>query len=222
MRTVVGFLAVTFLLSAYVPAFAQLCDQKFLSLSSSSSLPSPSSPVVKPSKQETGAWCWAASTQMVMEFHRKRSKQLAAAFDGEPVSQCKIVNDIYHGGRNECCGNKMYGDSCSRGGWPESVLGRYNFYFLTLLPPDAPLTWDEVKAQICRYGPFVFGIEWDDGGRHSFVARGYKVDSRGQQWVEIYDHFEDDFFWQVYEEFAGDPAKGYEHSRDYVYIQPPP
>jgi Papain-like cysteine protease AvrRpt2 len=202
MIKVIGLLFFTFLLPPYLPALALQCDSEVGSLSS-----------VKALKQDNAAWCWAASTQIVMDFHNKF------------IKQCDIVNAIFQNGNDVCCGDRMFDTTCSRGGSPDTVFKKFDFNFNKFtIPPDKVLRWDQFPGQICNNGPFIFGVRFKDGGRHLFVVRGYRTDPDGERIVEVTDLWNDEFFDILYEEFVGDTDPessnfGYTHIRDYIDIR---
>jgi hypothetical protein len=57
-------------------------------------------------KQQTPAWCWAASTRMVMEYYNKKKQQ-------QPTDpQCEIVRKVFGISleRANCCETKITSD----------------------------------------------------------------------------------------------------------------
>src|SRR5258705_2562364 len=74
--------------------------------------------------QETNLWCWAASGEMIMDFHQ------------HGVSQCLQANNELN--RPDCC-SLIKPDLCIQGGWPE--FDKYNFTFKRTT--DKELTWDQ-------------------------------------------------------------------------------
>ena len=116
--------------------------------------------------QETTNWCWAATSQMAMEFL------------GHTVPQCKQANDILNHDHVDCCKAKD-GMACNQTGWPD--LKRYGFNFSRT--PGTPLTWDQLVAQIRGGKPFIYTWAWLGGGKHMKVATGYSVTSSGTRYV---------------------------------------
>ena len=200
-------------------------------------------------KQQTVAWCWAASTRMVMKHYNKEQQK--------PTNlQCNIVNKVL-GGRldgTNCCqirGTFDFVDAptndfidaplnCARGEWPYRVFKAYQFNYETV---ETALDWETLTREICSKGPFLPVIEWVEGGRHAYVVMGYSTTpskgttslSPSQQYVRIYDPIptaternfsEGDYSDIPFDEYVGDsPANpnghyGYFHYRDYVQISP--
>lgn len=179
-------------------------------------------------KQQTIAWCWAASSRTVMEYRNKKKIQ------PEPTApQCDIVKNVFGlrlGGAN-CCERKNSPDSidtpwtCVRGGWPHWVLDNYQFDYEWV---DGRFdNWDVLKTEICNDYPFISVIEWSGGGKHTLVVTGYRESpaSAGlQRVVEIEDPNEDDNPQDLtFDEFVRGSAKkpgwSYEFSHDRTYVQ---
>jgi hypothetical protein len=200
-------------------------------------------------KQQTAAWCWAASTRMVMEYHNEKEKK--------PTNlQCNTVNKIFWGrldGTN-CCqirGTSDFVDAptsdfidvslkCVRGGWPHWVFDAYRYKYKTVA---RALDWETLKREVSSKGPFIPVIEWREGGRHAYIVMGYSTArsngatnlSPSQQYVRIYDpspttieknFSEGDYSDIPIEEYMGDSPEtpgnhyGYFHHLDYVQISP--
>ena len=169
---------------------------------------------VSPEKQETPAWCWAATSRMVMEYQNR----LTGSSD-EPDMQCRIVENILgrkSGGAN-CCGPRDPSGlrnpppNCVRGEWPSLVFERYGFDYIAV---DESLDWEALTKEICGNGPFVYVVDLRGGGRHALVAMGYDAKSKEGRIVQTYDPLQADFEDQTLEEFMF----GETHYRDYVQI----
>lgn len=174
-------------------------------------------------KQQTEAWCWAASTRIVMEYHNKKELKPTAL-------QCDIVKNVLNpwlGGVN-CCLRQVTTDfidapaECVQGGWPSWVLDKYQFNYEWI---DGALDdWEALKGEICKIGPFILVIKWRDGGRHVFIVTGYS--ERPTKVVTMYDPYTADFQTLDFDEFIGAPSKGrdrllrFSHDRNYVQIMP--
>jgi Papain-like cysteine protease AvrRpt2 len=197
----------------------------------------PSSWDVAKEQQQTAAWCWAASTRMVMEYHNKEQKK-PTNID----SQCNIVMNILSNlPRSTNCCEKQEGPDfidaplkCRQGGWPHWVLEEYGFSYETV---GTALDWEALTGEICSTGPFISVIEWRGGGQHAFVVKGYHEPKDKDfkpsplapsplQFVEVYDPNLDDHLDMTLDEFVGDaPKKEYEyqpfsHTLDFVQIRP--
>jgi hypothetical protein len=151
--------------------------------------------------QETDMWCWAASGEMVMEFH------------GASIAQCDKANKRF--GRSDCCNNPVPG-SCVLGGWPE--FNRYGFTFSKT--SNAALSWDTTRDQInCRKRPFAFTWAWNGGGGHMMVAIGYATVG-GTRFVTINDPWAPNVGDQriiTYEAYVS--GNGYSHWDDYYDVR---
>jgi hypothetical protein len=182
-------------------------------------------------KQQTAAWCWAASARMVMEY-RNKSEQ-----PPKPTAlQCDIVRNVFGlwtEGTN-CCEREVTRDfinaplTCVQGGWPDWVLDKYHFNHEWV---DGALDdWKALKGEICTTGPFISVVEWSGGGKHAFIVAGYKdSDSESsEKLVTLYDPTTDDFEDVTFEEFLGKSSEGSDrlygstHNRNYVQIWPNP
>jgi len=119
--------------------------------------------------QETSMWCWAASGKMVMEFVQP----------GLVVSQCEEANSYYS--RTDCCKSPIPEPCINGGGW--DVLAKYGFSFNRR--DGSPLSWDELKSQICANKPVMFAWAWDGGGGHMMVVTGFSDDISSQHYVHI-------------------------------------
>jgi hypothetical protein len=151
--------------------------------------------------QEQSNWCWAASGQMVMEFH------------GHNVSQCTQANNRL--GRNDCCNDPTPG-ACNSTGWPE--FDKYDFSFL--VTSNTALTWDQVTGQIyCSRRPIAFSWHWNGGGGHMMVLLGY-VTLEGVNYVTINDPWAPNVGDQriiTYDHYVS--GAGYTHWNDYYNIR---
>ncbi len=169
-------------------------------------------------KQETEAWCWAASTRLVMDFHNKKQNE------GTDL-QCNIVTKTLalSQDNSKCCVGDIPAQ-CIQGGWPHWVFHSYHFDYKTV--GGTLDDWDAVAGEICSTGPFISVIDWVGGGSHTLVVTGYSEDEEdATKVVTTYDPFTDDFQDLALEEFVGDSAYedglyGFSHNRHYVQIAP--
>jgi Papain-like cysteine protease AvrRpt2 len=184
-------------------------------------------------KQQTPAWCWAASTRMVMEYHNEKQQQPT-----DP--QCKIVSKIFgiSSERAGCCETKITSDfidaplRCVQGGWPNKVFDYYQYSYQTV---GGALDWEALTREICTTGPFISVIDWNGGGKHAFITKGYStvaLNTRTNrpsplQIVIAYDPFDPtgkkDIQYQTFDEFVGDstgrPNKSHGFSHDLNFVQ---
>jgi hypothetical protein len=180
-------------------------------------------------QQQTGSWCWAASTQFVMEYLTKTT-----------VSQCTLVDiafadklkkaqagfvDYYDccnyvDGNPEAAVNRLE-NTCDQGGWPEWILEKKGIAFQKHdWSMGQGLDWAGLTKQICDDHPFIFVVQWSGGGRHSAVGGGYHTTTEFGNFVEIYEHSPSGFYAMPYQEFLGNRG-GFTHEFDYVDIHVP-
>jgi hypothetical protein len=149
--------------------------------------------------QHTDMWCWAASSQMCLEFL------------GGTVIQCDEADHQFT--RSDCCNNPVP-IPCILGGWPE-----FDHYgFSADITNDAALSWNEIKEQICRKKPIAFTWHWTGSGGHMMVLHGYQVIA-GVEYVAISDPLPVDNGDQrliTYEEYVS--GSTHTHWNDYYNI----
>jgi hypothetical protein len=118
--------------------------------------------------QETNVWCWAATTEMCLDFL------------GTNVSQCDCANK--YTSRSDCCNSPTPGP-CVTTGWP--VFGAYGYTFSQT--SNTALSFDQIKDQTyCKKKPVAFIWWWTGGGGHIMVAKGYKTQG-GTNYVHMND-----------------------------------
>ena len=167
--------------------------------------------------QETSMWCWAASGQMVMEYH------------GTSVSQCTQANNRF--GRTDCpCGQcgptpvpqvSCAQGSCVCGGWPE--FAKYGFDFTRTT--NQALSWSQLRDEIsrnsgCGNRPFAFTWAWTGNGGHMMVAHGYQTVD-GTDFVSILDPWSPcngDARIITYAHYVSGP--NYSHWDDFYQVRP--
>lgn len=106
-------------------------------------------------------WCWAASGQMIMNL-------IGAAHRPPNVPQCYQANERF--GRTDCCSCPTPGP-CITGGWPQFDKWRFSSTWTSY---GTPLTWTQLRGQINVGKPFFFSWDWDGGGAHAMVVKGYE------------------------------------------------
>ena len=96
--------------------------------------------------QETGNWCWAATTQMLAEHF------------GISVNQCDLANHRF--GKTNCCDPQTAGTTCPKTndcntpGWPE-----LDYVGLKFTDVGTALSFDDVKKQIfCSKKPMGYAL----------------------------------------------------------------
>lgn len=182
-------------------------------------------------EQQTGFWCWAASTQMVMEHISENT-----------FVQSDLVRRVLQ--VTEDCSQAVDGypypdhpeavqarEACIKRKWPDDVFRMYDYSFEPIAYTQymaskystniQSLSWEGVKDQICQNKhPFIFVVDFVDGGRHTSVVGGYRVTAEPREYVEVYDHSRDDFFVMPYSAFLGVP-RDFTHELDYINIRQP-
>jgi hypothetical protein len=175
--------------------------------------------------QETGSWCWAASTQLIVEYLTKI-----------PTRQCALVGEVFHERLKarpetfqDCCDYQNLAASlsaqipenlaniCDQGGWPESALVRQNIQFNKRDQTQGLLKWTSLTHEICEDRPFIFVVRWNSGGRHSAVGGGYQTTQHFGNFVEVYDHSPDEFYVMPLREFQG--GGNFIHEFDYIGLR---
>src|SRR6185295_17636717 len=127
---------------------------------------------VKLHPQETDAWCWAASGEMIMDYL------------GRQVPQCEQANKAL--GRDDCscteCSRPIQDAACVAGGWPEFF--RYGFRYERT--SNRALSWAQLKREISHDRPVAFSWHLGGYGGHMMVAVGFFVRD-GVRYVEVLD-----------------------------------
>ncbi len=137
--------------------------------------------------QETSNWCWAASSQMVMDYLSHN------------VSRCTEANNRF--GCTDCCSLDLCPSStetpqyaaagncigCPCPGWSE--FDKYGFTFKRT--SNTAFSWEVLKAQLsnepfCKRKPSAFSWPWVGHGGHIMVVKGY-VTVAGTNYVDILD-----------------------------------
>ncbi|MCB0649676.1 MAG: C39 family peptidase [Saprospiraceae bacterium] len=151
--------------------------------------------------QETNLWCWAACTQMVMEYYYTF------------VPQCEIVNKTKK--RGDCCTDseaKQDGLKCRQTGWFR--YDNYGFDYDSTTFGTA-VSWIKLKEEIDANRPVSFAWSWSSGGGHLMVATGY-LESGDNKLVYVTDPWpagKGDHRWVTYKQFVSQP-KNHTHQSD--------
>jgi len=195
--------------------------------------------------QQTGSWCWAASTRTVTEFIHNRTH-----YDND---QCDLVNTVFEKDVRDankertsptaanvidCCKAKRplteaevtaEGASesrriCDKPHWPDQVLENpdinTNGTFLNVFyPPFVVLQgWDDLTEQIRKKLPFLTVVRWTGGGRHAVAIGGYSILSGEGEYVHVYDPGQQGFSVMLFQDFYHGIQGRFEHERDYFNI----
>lgn len=110
--------------------------------------------------QQTGNWCWAATTQMIAQHF------------GITVTQCSLAN--YRFGKSNCCDSETSGvpcpktDDCNNPDWPQ-----LDYVGLKFTESAAALSWEKLQKQIfCAKKPMAYAYGGIGVG-HVLVIKGY-------------------------------------------------
>ncbi|NVN91060.1 MAG: C39 family peptidase [Desulfuromonadales bacterium] len=133
--------------------------------------------------QEHSQWCWAGSSQSVLDYFRTR------------VEQCAMANYAFN--RSDCCGNTdfnwtntncnnwnfMWGNSSNNtaGGSLQGILGHWGVTSSTLA---AYLTQQAGVAELNSGRPFVMRFGWTEGGGHFLIGYGYRENGTYLQYMD--------------------------------------
>lgn len=111
--------------------------------------------------QETGNWCWAATTQMLAQHF------------GIAVSQCELANHRF--GKSNCCSFENNGETCPKTndcnapGWLE--LEHVGVEYLS---SETALAWEDLRKQIhCRKHPMAYAYGTPGVVGHVLIVKGY-------------------------------------------------
>jgi len=196
-------------------------------------------------RQQTGSWCWAASTRTVTEFIHNLTH-----YDND---QCDLVNTVFEEevrhanlkrtpqtAANElhCCKAKRplteadvtaEGASesrriCDKAYWPDQALQNPDInpkgtFLNVFYPPFDDLQgWDDLTGQIRRKLPFLTVVRWAGGGRHAVAIGGYSILPGEGEYVHVYDPGEQGFSVKLFQDFYHGIRGQYVHDRDYFNI----
>lgn len=103
--------------------------------------------------QEHSQWCWAGSSQSVLEYY------------DSVEAQCTIAN--FACGRSDCCGPYAYNvnNTCNQ---PKSFITIQNIlthWGLQSTVQSGALSWDTCVSEINAGRLFIIGIDYNTGGR---------------------------------------------------------
>ena len=136
-------------------------------------------------KQRSVSWCWATAATIVMHYLGGAQEQ---CFVVDAVRQNQL--GIYS--PNTCCiANPDMTPGCGNVldfSW--AALNEFNFAYDTA--GESNFGWPELREQICRDGPIVYGEDYMDGGGHEYVIYGFIEDrTTGERTVVFYDPLDD-------------------------------
>jgi hypothetical protein len=145
--------------------------------------------------QEQSNWCWAASTEMVFEFHGRPTSQCALAkqqamirwacdpWDSNPLqySFCDTVRTT------NCCGTPTgFFDAVCNYPWYEAmVLGSLGVPY-SVTQTGERFSHARVEAEIKARRPFMFSWRWPGGGGHLMVVKD-AFRAEGREYLVVND-----------------------------------
>lgn len=194
-------------------------------------------------KQDNSAWCWAASTTLIIDHlepnrHIKQCEAVQTTLTPERKQyEEEVLNTTGNVVSVDCCrvtdraleaedptdkniiGSKIVCHTTFRPEWALNALGYENRFQLVRWDPGSTqpqgLSWEELTGQICGNLPFISVKLWDEGGTHSEVVTGYHF--APDAYVDLDTHGMDTFFSEPYDDYLGKPGD-WVHVRDYVNI----
>ncbi len=122
--------------------------------------------------QEQNQWCWAASSQTIMEYL------------GTWVSQCNQATYLKGLSSGYCC---SYPSSSACNGSGASISGMSNnlaHWGFTNTWTNSSLSFTQLRGEIESNRPFNADITWTGGGGHALVVYGYDCPNSGVYWTD--------------------------------------
>lgn len=150
--------------------------------------------------QKTSQWCWAATAEMIMDYHKV------------PVDQCRQANDLLN--RTDCCFIPTP-QACIEPGHSNFQL--YGFQ-ADRKPNKAYLTFQEIISQIESNLPFAFSWAWNDGGGHQMNIVGYSTDFKMVLVLDPWPEKKGERRWIAYSSYIEN--WNYTHNYDIINIKP--
>jgi hypothetical protein len=196
--------------------------------------------------QDYEAWCWAASTHMVIRFLEVAStlRQCDVAYN--TVKSLGIVDEYERAHPDveiDCCrvtdqaiGSQNQTDPviigsktvCHRNSRAKFALrangyvtdgGQNRFQIVEWNPYETVpegVPWSDLKGQICMNRPFISVKLWEGGGTHSEVVTGYRLDPDGT--VVLDSHSLLGVHTKSYDDYLREPGLTVGRVRDYYDI----
>jgi hypothetical protein len=159
--------------------------------------------VVPHYRQKTSVWCWAAASEMMIEYYLHKH-----------IRQCQQVDDwldkTSSTNHPECCAPSIPAQ-CTFPGGLTFLLYDYNF-------DSSRLAWNDIKHVLDRGQPFASVWKFDGSTNHYTVTFGY-VEIDNQRWVLLHDPLYDDHWIETSDAFDSGP--GYRRSGDVYNLRLP-
>lgn len=134
--------------------------------------------------QEQSYWCWAACSQMVMQYMEDDSTYLQC----KQALRALRIEEPCIGARFNCCipDSIPCGQECNHTNWP--IFDEYGFKCNDTYTTNDYLSWKDMLKQIDNGRPLCLTYNWTGGGAHMIVMDGYKI-----EFGRLYDHLLDPF-----------------------------
>ncbi|MEK7764261.1 MAG: hypothetical protein AAB433_22025 [Nitrospirota bacterium] len=196
--------------------------------------------------QDNSAWCWAASTHLVIRHLEPASnlKQCEVVYNtlksrgtvdqyekqnpGVQIDCCRVTDDALLS-ENQAdpviIGSKTVCHTTSRPEWALRANGyvtagvQERFQIAEWIPSKTipeGVSWLDLTSQICMNRPFISVKLWQGGGTHSEVVTGYRLDPDGT--VVLDSHGLDGVYTMSYDDYLRYPGITVGRVRDYYDI----
>ena len=179
-------------------------------------------------RQQTGTWCWAASTRTVDEFIRKFPPHTER-------DQCELVKQVLETSVDCCLARRtepldgpptaQAREICDTGLWPDEALRMIDLTFLKVpysSPYDDLKGWQDLTWQIDQDLPYLAVLKWAGGGYHAVSIGGYESSPDLGEFVHVYNPGQHGFTIMHFSDFyTGIPGR-FTHKFDYFIFRPEP
>lgn len=117
--------------------------------------------------QEYSNWCWAGTSQAVLDFYSQYPSQCEIAnFAWNTTRCCSGSTDFYDRVKGCNKANFLYGGN----GSIDAILNNWG---VDSVGTDVPMTWTESLSELDNDYPFIMRWGWSSGGGHFLVGYGY-------------------------------------------------
>jgi hypothetical protein len=116
-------------------------------------------------RQQQTQWCWAASAQMVMHFYGDNS-----------ITQCDLANWLFD--QSSCCVTASSSD-CNQGCEIRDIKQVYKEWGIQSTRKSTSVSFAKLREEINAGRPVEIVFEWEGGGGHAAIIRGYRQDEDG-------------------------------------------
>lgn len=147
-------------------------------------------------------WCWATTTALVIDHHRKI---------GEP-EPCNVVNAFINNGANCCLSEQRdsFESGCATTGVVRRSLEHFGFHASHITRKSTPrlaeaLVFKRVSEELCSKGPFISRLKSSSGLFHTIVVHGYTITPSDGLQLHIRDPQNNFSSTVPYEEFIKPP-----------------